>query len=72
MDEITMSQIQIWREKCRQGTMTQADYKEAIAVIRAGRTMASAASTKSKTARAAGKAKANVNSDDLLGELEGL
>lgn len=72
MDEVTMSQIQIWREKCRQGTMTQADYKEAIATIRQGRTLASAASTKSKTARATSKAKANVNSDDLLGELEGL
>lgn len=72
MDEQTKSQIQIWRDKCRQGTMTQAEYKEAIAVIRQGREMASIASTKSKTARATSKAKANVNSDDLLGELEGL
>lgn len=72
MDEQTQSQIQLWREKCRQGTMTPADYKEAIAYIRQGREQASITSTKAKTAKAAGKAKANVNSDDLLGELEGL
>lgn len=72
MDEITVSQIQLWREKCRQGTMTAADYREAVAYIRQGRTMASAVSAKAKTAKAATRAKANVNSDDLLGELEGL
>ena len=72
MDEVVKSQIQIWREKCRQGNMTPEDYKEAIAVIRQGREAASITSTKAKTTRAAGKAKTNVNSDDLLSELEGL
>lgn len=72
MDEVVKSQLQVWREKCRQGTMTQEEYREVIATIRQGREAASIASTKAKTTRAAGKAKANVNSDDLLSELEGL
>lgn len=52
--------------------MTQAEYKEALAYLRQGREQASITSTKAKTTRAAGKAKANVNSDDLLSELDGL
>lgn len=69
MDGNVQTQIQIWRQKSREGNMTLEEYREAIAFIRQGRTAASTASDKSRTTRAAGKAKASVNSDDLLSEL---
>lgn len=72
MDVNIQTQIQIWRQKSREGTMTIEEYREAIAHIRAGREAASKTSDKAKTTRATAKAKANVNSDDLLSELDGM
>lgn len=69
MDPNIQTQIQLWRQKAREGTMTLAEYREAIAYIRQGREAASKTSDKAKTTRAAGKSKANINSDDLLSEL---
>ena len=69
MDTNVQNQIQVWRQKARNNELTPAEYREAIAYIRQGREQASKTSDKSKTTRAAGKAKANINSDDLLSEL---
>lgn len=70
MSEVIQSQIQIWRQKCRDNTITLDEMKEAIAAIRGERTLASAVSAKSKTTKATAKAKAEpIDSDDLLSQL---
>lgn len=66
------AKIQLWRQKAREGTLTQDEMREAIAALRQDRVGAAATSEKSREKKAAGRAKANVNSDDLLSELDGL
>lgn len=66
------AQVEVWRNKCRDGTMTLAEYKEVIVQLRAGRaaTPQATGGTKSK---AAAKAKAiPISGDDLLSQLDGL
>lgn len=58
------------RAKQAQGTITLEELREALDLLRQGRTAAQVTSTKSRTAKAA--AKAPINSDDLLADLEGL
>jgi hypothetical protein len=70
MSEVILSNIQLWRQKCRDGSITLDEMREAIAAIRKERVQASETSTASKTKKAAAKAKeAPINSDDLLSEL---
>lgn len=70
MSEVILSNIQIWRMKSREGTMTVEDSRAAIAAIRKERVGASEVSAKSGVKKAATAAKkAPVNSDDLLSEL---
>lgn len=59
-----------WRAKARAGTMTLEETREAIKVLRAGRSLIAAASGGSKTNAKAKAAKPNA--DDLLSELDGL
>lgn len=59
-----------WRAKARAGTLTQDEMKQAIQVLRQGRSLIAAATGGSKTNRAAKAAKPDA--DDLLSELEGL
>ncbi len=59
-------QIQEWRQKAREGTLTTDECKQALLALRADRTNAQVTSSKSKAK------KAPVNADDLLSELEGL
>lgn len=59
-----------WRRKAREGTLTKEEMKDAIQVLRRGRSLIAAASGGSKINRAAKAAKPN--GDDLLSELEGL
>lgn len=66
------AKIQLWRQKAREGTLTQDEMKEAILILRADRKGASATSAASREKKAAGRAKANINSDSLLDELDGL
>lgn len=56
-----------WRQKALAGTITQDEMREAIKMLRAGRVSASHASAKSRGTRAA---KAPVDVDDLLKELD--
>lgn len=73
MSEIIQSQVQIWRQRCKDGTMTTEEMVEVINKIRGERIAATAISTKSRATAAEKKAKAApINSDDLLNELGGL
>lgn len=66
------AQVDLWRQKCRDGTMTQEEYKQVIIALRAGRKATPQATGGSKT-KAAAKAKPQAASgDDLLAELDGL
>lgn len=58
------------RAKQMAGTITTDELKEGLALLRQGRVAAQLTSTKSRTTSA--KAKAPINSDDLLGELGAL
>lgn len=62
--------VEEWRRKAREGTLTLEETRDAIKVLRAGRSLIAAATGGSKTNRAAKAAKPS--GDDLLSELEGL
>jgi len=62
------TEIQLLRQKSRDGTLSQDDMRRAIFLLREGRVAAAATSSVSRTK----KAKVTVNSDDLLSELNGL
>lgn len=65
------AQVEIWRNKCREGTMTLAEYKEVIEQLRAGR-KATPQTTSGSKSKAKTAAKPAVSGDDLLNELDGL
>jgi hypothetical protein len=62
------AQVAAWRQKAREGTLTQEEMKEAIKVLRVERAQASPTATSTK--RTAAKAKPS--GDDLLSQLEGI
>ena len=66
------AKVQLWRQKARDGSLTQDEMREAIAALRQDRAGAAATSAASRERKATAKAKASVNSDDLLNELDGL
>ena len=70
VSEVVATNLQIWRQKSFDGTITRGEMKEAIALIRAERVGASERSATSKSTRTTAKAKAApVDSDALLDEL---
>lgn len=73
MSEVILSNIQVWRAKAADGTITLEEMRDAIAAIRKERVNASekSATAKTRTATAA-KKKAPINGESLLDELEGL
>lgn len=71
-DPETQAKIQIWRQKALAGELTLEESREAIAVMRQGRLHAAEVSAKSRTKASGARAKAAVNSDSLLSELEEL
>ena len=66
------TQVQLWRQKAREGTLTQDEMKEALIALRESRQAAGAVSATSREKKAIAKVKKNINSDDLLNELDGL
>lgn len=72
LDQASIQKLAILREKSRNNTITQEEMREAIALMREGRVAAAATSAKAKSTKSAATAKKNINSDDLLKELEGL
>jgi lipopolysaccharide export system protein LptC len=68
-DTVTAN-IQQWRAKAREGTLTKEEMKLAIAAMRGERVGAGAVSTASKAKKASTAAKKQpVDTDALLGEL---
>lgn len=61
-----------WRAKARAGTLTQEETREAIQVLRAGRSLIAAATGGTKTKAAAKPKASKPDADDLLSQLEGL
>lgn len=73
--ELITQNLQLWRQKSRDGTLTLEESRDIIRAIRVERVGASGTSdaSRAKKATTAAKAKkAPVNSADLLSELEGL
>ena len=68
----TSARIQLLRQKSRDGTITQEELREALAMLREDRAMSADTSAKSKARKSVAAEKKNINSDDLLGELDGL
>ncbi len=66
------AKVQLWRQKAREGTLTQDEMREAIATLRQDRVAAAGASAVSRAKKSATAAKKAVNSDDLLSELDGM
>ena len=66
------AKIQLWRQKAREGTLTQEEMREAIAALRQDRIGAAGTSAASRERKATARAQKNVNSDDLLSELDNL
>lgn len=60
------TKIQLWRQRAREGTLTQEELKEAIHALREDRVKSA------KTSATSRAKKAPVNSDDLLGELDSI
>lgn len=60
------------RQKVLQNQATPEELKEGLALLRRSREGAHAASATSRSAKSTAAAKKNINSDALLGELDGL
>lgn len=70
MSDVILSNVQIWRQKARDGTITVEEMRDAINAIRKDRIGASAVSAASKTRTATAKAKAApIDSDAMLDSL---
>ena len=65
------AQIDLWRQKCREGTMTPEEYKQVIISLRAGRKATSQATSGTKARTKAAKPAAR-DVEDLFSELDGL
>jgi hypothetical protein len=63
-------ELALLRIKSREGTLSQEDCRRALSLMRESRTLAAATSEKAATKRAASTAKKNINSDDLLSQLD--
>ena len=63
------TQIQIWRGKARDGTLTQEEMKQALQALRGDRIKSAGVSSVSRAKKAT---KVIPTGDDLLSELEGL
>lgn len=61
------ARIAEWRQKSREGTLSEEDLQEAVIALRQGRV---AAAERSKTGRK--RVAKDINTDDLLNELENL
>lgn len=64
--------LALLRAKARDNTMTQEDMREAIKIMREDRMGAAVTSAKAKERTATSRAKKNVDSDDLLSQLDGM
>lgn len=68
MSQVIQSQIQIWRQKVADGTISKEEMKQAIEAIRKERVQASTTSAKSRAAKAPAPA---IDGQALLDDLMG-
>lgn len=69
----TQAQIGVYRQKARDGTLTQDEMKDAIKLMRSERVGAAVVSASSRAAKSVAKEKKKpISGDDLLSELDGL
>jgi len=64
--------IQLWRQKARDGTLTQEEMRQAIQALRKDRGAISQSTAGSRTTKARKVAGNKPDADDMLKELEGL
>jgi len=64
--------VQQWRQKARDGTLTQAEMSEAVAALRTDRGATPQATAGSRVSAGRKAAAKKPNGDDLLSELEGM
>lgn len=64
--------LAVLRNKARENTLSQEDMREAIKIMREDRVGAAASSAASKARTSTARAKKNVDSEDLLSQLDGL
>jgi len=72
MSETIAMNIEIWRKKCRDGTITKEEMRDALAAIRKdriGASATSAASKEKKAVKAAKEAAPPIDSDALIDQL---
>jgi len=64
------AKVQLWRQKCRDNTITKEELREALSLLQQerGRTAQATGGSRTTKARGAGKP----NSDDLLSELDNI
>ena len=68
----TQAQVQLWRQKSREGTLTQDEMRQAILILRQDRVGAAGVSATAKARKQKTADNKRVNSDDLLSELDSL
>ena len=67
------AQVEVWRQKVKDGTITNDELKEAIQYLREGRMAAAAKPGRTKTARGgSGSGVSATDAEELLKELEDL
>lgn len=66
------AEIQLYRRKVNDGSITQEELKRGLELLRKSRAGAHATSATSHSRKSAAAAKKNIDSDSLLGELDGL
>ena len=70
MSEVILTNIQLWRQKANDGTMTLEETRAAISAIRGSRLAAGQQSSESKERKSTAKAKAApIDAQSLLDEL---
>jgi len=70
MQPETSAKLDLWRQKCLDGSITKEELREALQILRYDRQ--NSAAPPKKSGAGGKKAAANVDSDALLSELEGL
>ena len=66
------AKVEHWRQKVRDGTITDAELREALTVLRQGRAMVPKATGGSRTKAKAAAGKKEIDADQLLADFGGL
>lgn len=72
LSQTANERLAVLRSASRERPLTMEEMREAIKIMREDRTNAAATSATSKARTSTAKAKKNIDSDDLLSQLDGL